>query len=239
MKKTLAFFLALLLAVSGFAGPISGGSAGAPFVGANTYANTIAVNPCSSSINGYEAFITDWGANGAKVRCNGTRWLPIGGRVLLAHLGAQVSGIANTATIVLASPAMPIGTIQAGDAFVFDIYGLTKSGATDSLNVSVYVGAAGTTSDTALITANTVLGAAGRAGSSLLPLKVASNTSVQRVGTVSGLGVYSNTVTVAAPGAVTITDASANVLYLSFSIVSSGTTDTVGIQDGAIWQIVN
>jgi hypothetical protein len=211
-------------------------SGGAPYAGSFAYASL----PSASTYSGYEAFVTDWGANGTKVRSNGTRWLPMGGRVLLKHLGAAQAGVANSATIVLQTPAMPAGTVQANDLIVVDIPGITKTGTTDSLNIAIYAGTAGTTSDANLTpSVVTALSSGSVNGSSLYTFKVVSNTSVQRAGTMNGVGNYANQSSNAIPAAVTVTDMSASALIWSYAIQSSGTTNTVGIQDGAIWQIVN
>jgi hypothetical protein len=185
------------------------------------------------------AFVSDWGAYGTFARSNGTRWIPVGGRVLLKHLGAGQSGIANTATIVIQTPAMPAGMVQANDSIVFDISGATKSGTTDSLNTSAYAGTAGTTSDTAIAnTTMTMLNAANQTGNGLYAFKVIDNTHVQRVGAIAGQGLYPFQSATAAPASVVVSDLSANALFFSFAIQSSGTTNTVGIQDGMIWQVV-
>jgi hypothetical protein len=211
----------------------------APYVGSVTYATLIANNPCNSTWNGYKAFVTDWGAYGTEVRCNSaiSRWVPVGGRVMLRHLASAVSGIGSTATVVIQSPAMPAGTIQAGDSLVLDILGVTKTGTTDTLNPTAYLGTAGTTSDTSLGTFNTLLTAAQQAGDGLFVFKVAGNTSIQRVGTTVQGGLYSVAGAGGAPAAVTVTDLSANAEFISFAIASSGATNTVAIQDAVIWQI--
>lgn len=205
------------------------------YLGSFTYATL----PAAASYSGMEAFASDWGANGTKVRSNGTRWLPVGGRVLHKHLGAAVTGVANTATIVLQTPLMPVGSAQAGDAFYLDITGLTKSGTTDNLNVTAYCGTAGTTSDASLITTNTPLAAASQSGGVLYVLKVIDNTHIQRIGPISSNGEYAVAAASALNAAVVVSDLSANAEYLSVAIASSGTTNTVAISDGAIWQIVN
>lgn len=194
--------------------------------------------PSAASYSGYEAFVTDWGVNGTLARSNGTRWLPVNGRALLKRANA-VTGITNSVSIVIQSQ-LPAGCPQAGDSVVFDILGLTKSGTTDSGLIAAYAGTAGTTSDTNILPAtNTIMAAANRSASSLVVYKIISDTSVQRVGSMNGSGLYGGggVSSVAAPSAVTVTDMSANALYFSFGLTSSGTTDTLALQDAVMWHI--
>jgi hypothetical protein len=241
MKRILTFFFATLIALQTFAAPRSAGGNLLPWLGSFTYAALVAAAPCSSTFDGYKAFVTDWGASGAEVRCKSavSRWVPVGGRVMLKHFGAPQSSIANTATIVVQAQ-VPVGAVQAGDTITYDILSVGKSGTTDVLTAAFYAGTAGTTSDTAISAAsNTILSAAQTSGSASVPFKVISSTSIQRVGTQAVSGVYGGGNATAIPSATTITDLSANALYFSFSIKSGGTTDTVSIQDAVLWQVVN
>jgi hypothetical protein len=79
------------------------------YLGSFTYATL----PSASANSGLEAFASDWGVNGTKVRSNGTRWLPINGQTVLKRMGAAVSAIANTETIVIQTQ-LPIGALQTG-----------------------------------------------------------------------------------------------------------------------------
>jgi hypothetical protein len=152
----------------------------------------------------------------------------------LVHLGAAVNSIANVNTIVLQA-LIPAGAWQANDSLYID-YSLSKSGTTDSLNAALYIGTAGTTSDTGIFSGNGFLAAANRVVSSTFVLKLASSTSVQKTLVGSQFGSPTNS---AIPAPVTISSAASNALYVSLAIQSTSTNDTVGIQDGAIWQIVN
>jgi hypothetical protein len=192
----------------------------------------------AAQYNGYTAFISDWGSSGTMAFSNGSRWLPIAGRALLKHLGSASSNIGSTPTIVLQTPANVAGLIQVGDMIVFDMPGMIKSGTTDTGSWNIYAGTAGTTSDTGVITTNNqALAAANQSVGVMTGLKIVSNTSVQRVGSASGGWQAASTVAAAAP--VTISDLSANSLIFSFAIFSGGTTNTVAMQEGAIWHVAS
>lgn len=191
-----------------------------PAAASNTWAVTVASN---------------LGANGALVTSNGTRWAPVGGSVTLKSLGNQVTGVANSETIVLQA-LIPAGAWQTNDT-VRIWYTMTKSGSTNTGGVTVRVGTAGTTSDTAVMALPAQMSAAQLNGGEIQDLKLISATTVQRIGGISAgnagsfLGMFSG---VAMPAAVTISDASANALFVTVTIQSSGVTDTVGMQSGQI-----
>jgi hypothetical protein len=152
----------------------------------------------------------------------------------MKSLGPAVSGVANSETIVLQS-SFPINTLQANDTIRIWLTG-TKSGATDNYNVTVRIGTAGTTADTAVtgLSSFALMSASGRSGGGIFDIKVVSSTSVLKVGN-NGTGNAAYLVgSTAAPAATTITDASANALFVSLSIASSSTTDTVAITSGQI-----
>jgi hypothetical protein len=207
------------------------------YVGSFAFA---ALPPAASYPNG-EAFVSDWGATGTKVRSNGTRWLPMGGRALLKHLGPAQSGVGSTSTIVLQSPQLPAGLIQTGDLILFDITGMAKNGTTDNGVLDCLVGTAGTTADTSLLAgaAVTAMAAANQTADAMLCFKVVSSTSAQRVGVQNGSGLYGGggVSTVAAPVAVTVPNLSSSAVFLSFAIASSGATNTMAIQEGSIWHV--
>lgn len=189
--------------------------------------------PAAASYAGYRARVTDGGpAGGVYVVSDGTRWKPVNGTANLATLGAAVSGIANTETIVLQS-LLPANFWRNNDNIRLWL-ATTKNGATDNMNLNVRVGTAGTTADTAVLSLGT-MGATILTSGVQFDFKLASATTVQRVGQIaSTVGAYSGGSTSAAPAAVTISDASANALYVSIGISSSGATNTVGAQSGQI-----
>ena len=178
-------------------------------------------------------YVTDIGAAGSYWISNGTRWTPMGGRLTLKNLGAPVTGVANSETIVLQT-LIPAGMLQTNDLLRI-LVAASKSGTTDSMNMNVRVGTAGTTSDTAVNTGTGALAAPSRNLGLILDFSLASATTLQRNGvSTANLGSYTGTSTTATPSAVTISSAAANALYVSVSIASSSTNNTVAIQAGQI-----
>lgn len=199
------------------------------------YATLVASYP-AASYSGYEAYCSDLGANGTRMVSNGTRWRPVNGETTLKTVAAAQTGITSAETIVLQS-LIPAGAWQVNDTIRIWL-AATKSGTTDSGLLSVRVGTAGTTADTAITTlsAYTLMAAAGVAGGSISDIKLVSATTAQRLGTSSGAtGTYQTASgSGAAAAATTISDASTNALYVSVTLKSSAANDTVGVQSGQI-----
>jgi hypothetical protein len=211
---------------------------GDKFAGQFTYASLVSIAPCTAALNGYGAFVTDWGTNGTEVRCKGsaTRWVPVNGETTLTRMGVAVSAIANTETIVIQTQ-LPIGALQAGD-MIFIRGSVNKSGTTDTLQLTVRWGTAGTTADTALtgLSAYQQLSAATMAGGPIIGFRVISNTSAQKLGANSNASSpYGSTGSAALAAATTsLADASSNAIWITVTIKSSSTTDTVGAQEFSI-----
>ena len=204
-------------------GPITGG-----VIPSSTWANIPAASTVSA---GTQWRVTDIGSAGSIWVSDTVRWRPLGGRVILARLGAQVSGIDTNETIPLQA-LIPAGSWQTYDT-ILTWATLNKTGTTNSLTARIRVGTAGTTSDT-LVDSYSAMSAGQRAGGTILPTKLLSATSAQRTGSgtagTSGFGGGSAVVA----SAVTITSAAANDLYISLGLLMSGATDTGAIDDGWI-----
>lgn len=176
-------------------------------------------------------YATDIGEKGTQLIYFGSRWYVQNGSGSLKTLGAAVTGIANSETIVLQT-LIPAGAWQTNDT-VRLWFGVTKSGTTDTAIYSIRVGTAGTTADTAITgySAGTLLIAANRTYSNAADIKLVAATSAVKPASgfpTTGAG---NT---AESAATVISDVSANPIYVSLTIRSSGTTDTVGITTGSI-----
>jgi len=209
------------------------------FLGDQTWATLSSSFP-AASYSGYMVRVTDVGANGCYMVSNGTRWQQLQGQAILKGLGAAVSGIANSETIVLQT-LLPANVWQVNDTIRVWL-NVTKSGTTtDSLACRIRAGTAGTTADTAIYSSSgaNLLATSNQSGGFIFDFKLASATSSQRVGdaATNQAGSYTAAVSTAAAAAVTITDASANALYISVSIFSSGVAETVAIQSGQIQHI--
>lgn len=195
---------------------------------------TWANRPSSANASGLYLF-TDVGSSGTLMRYAGSRWRPLAGQAQLASLGAAVTGIANSETIVLQT-LIPAGAWQTNDTIRLWLT-TTKTGTTDTGLLTVRIGTAGTTSDTAITGLSGFIfmpSAAILASGGIVDIKLNSATSAQKIGNnttqngsyVGGSG--------AVAAATTITDASANALYVSVAVYSGGTTNTMSIQSGQI-----
>lgn len=192
--------------------------------------------PAASAYTGKTAYATNLGANGSVLQSNGTRWRAVNGTAVLKALAAPVSGVVNSETIVLQT-LIPAGAWQTNDTIRIWISG-TKSGSTDAYLMSARIGTAGTTADTVItgLSAFSLMTATGLTGGAVFDIKLLSATSVQRTGgTTSGQGTYTaGSSSGAIAAATTISDASANALYVSVSIYSGGASNTVAALTGQI-----
>lgn len=190
----------------------------------DTWANVSATTPAAGSLR----YVTNVGASGTYWSYRGSRWAPMNGSATLNTLANAVSGITSSETVVFQA-LIPAGAWQVND--VIRVWTTqTKSGTTDNGQTQIRIGTAGTTADTLIQGVNT-LAAANQWGDALFNIRLASNTTVQRLSpAITGLGVSNS----AAPAAVAITDASANALYVTVTMLSGGGTNTVGALAGAI-----
>lgn len=177
--------------------------------------------------------VTDMGPSGAGALfiSTGSRWVPLNGMLNVARATPQ-SGIGTGETLAMQG-LVPAGVLKTGDLLRF-FFSLTKSGTTDSCTHRVRIGTAGTTADTQIWTGN-ILAAANQSGAFMSEIAIVSATSVQRTGqgglTVGSYSIANNTAT---PAAVAISSADSNPLYVSLFLLSSGATNTVGINAGQI-----
>lgn len=203
-------------------------------VASDIISSTWANKPSSAASTGLYLF-TDVGSSGTLMRYANSRWRPLAGQAQLASLGASVSGITNSETIVLQT-LIPAGAWQTNDTIRIWLTG-TKSGTTNTSNLSVRIGTAGTTADTVItgLSAFQFITAANILSGGIYDIKLISATSAQKVGNnAAGASTYQGVTTAGAASATVISDASANALYVSVTLASSGAVDTVAIQSGQI-----
>lgn len=191
-----------------------------------TYANLPATYP-----TGLPVFVSNVGTKGSHWYFDGTRWKPLNGQCLLASLDAVGSNIDNNETIVF-QYLMPAGLLQALDRLVLDI-DMRKSGTTDSGNIRVRVGTAGTTSDTAVLGVTSMSATQVSAGL-IYHFRVDAATSMTKLGR-GDIG-HGGSSTSAIPSAVTISNIS-NALYFSAAIYSSSTNNTVACGDAKLFLV--
>lgn len=161
---------------------------------------------------------------------DGVRWRPLNGYAALATLDADSAAIPDAETIVF-QKLIPAGMWQVNDLLRVTGY-VAKSGTTDTMMHRIRIGTAGTTAD-AQISSVTVLSAGQRSSGITIDVRLASVTSAVKLGG-AGAGTGSpGGSSVAHASGVTIPDASADGLYVSSSIQSSSTNDTVQLMAGS------
>ena len=188
-----------------------------------------AIEALSSPAAGWIRYASDLGAAGSFVEYTGSRWRPLNGHARLKN-GVPTSGINNVeANGIVLQTLLPVNAWKVNDGIWIPIT-ITKSGTTDTLTFNIRIGTAGTTSDTLVLTA-TALAATQRNGGFLAELRLESATSVRHVGG-AGVSSYPGALAGGAANAVTISSAATNALYVTVTIRSSGTTDTVALESG-------
>lgn len=236
MRRLVTWLLIAALQLSGF-GPAF--AAVAPDSGKTLLGGIVSTtwaNKPTSAASTQLYLMSDVGSSGTIMRYNGTRWRPLAGEAQLATLSAAVTGITNSETIVLQT-LIPAGAWQTNDSILVWL-ATTKSGTTDTGNLSIRVGTAGTTADTAITgySAFSIMATGSQSGAGLYEIKLASATSALKVGNAAAAthAYQSSGSSTAAVVATTITDASANALYVSIGLASSGATNTLTAQSGRI-----
>lgn len=195
---------------------------------------TFASLPAAANSTGLIYRVTDVGENGALLISNGTRWRPVSGRTVLKTLAATVSGLTNTEAISLQA-LIPAGLLQTPDMLRVR-FASGKSGTTDTGNVTIRMGTAGTTSDTAItgISNQSLIQAGNQCVGVEYELKVVSATSVVRCGYAGNLSGTTGQSAGSFTAATTVTDMSANALYLSLAHLSGGATNTLTLHSASI-----
>lgn len=204
------------------------------FVFLGTY--TQAALPAASAGNsGAMALVSNLGAApGTYVISNGSRWKVLSGSAMLKGLGDGVSSITNVESLPLQT-LLPANSWQVNDTLRFFLT-LGKSGTTDTLTGSVYIGPLGTALDPAIVSNQVWITAANVGAGLIFDIKLISATSAQRLGMgpAAGLGTYTGGSSTAQSSAVVIDSAAATALYVTVGIKSSSTNNTVSMQSGQI-----
>lgn len=173
------------------------------------------------------------GTKGSVWMADGARWKPLNGSAVFASLDATSASINNVETIVF-QYLIPATVWHAGDRLSFKLAG-SKSGATDSYVLALRIGTAGTTSDTSIFSP-TALAAAGRQFGEQVDVRLENATSVQTIPRTSADIGYGGSQNAAVAAPVTISNVS-NPLYVSITLRSTGTTDTVNLVEGILTYI--
>lgn len=207
---------------------------GAPYAGSGIST----ARPAATAVPaGTTYFASDLGENGTLLMSNGTRWRTVNGApAALKTLGAASANVNNVETIVLQT-LLPAGAWQVNDTLRIWLTG-TKSGSTDTGNLSVRIGTLGTTADAPIggLSGLQFMAASGLAGAGIFDIKLNSNTLAQKLGVNANAShaYQALTSTSAVAAAVAISDAAANALYVSLSLTSGGATNTMQLTSGQI-----
>lgn len=218
---------------------LSGATHGADRVSlsCSTAASVFATAPAAGTVR----CVSDIGVAGSLWIYSSTasRWKPVTGRVVLAKLPAAVAGITNSEQIVLQALVPNANVLRAGDEIRIE-YELEKSGTTDTGQVIVRIGTAGTTGDTQITgTGGATMAAANQAQGATYSMKMQSATSIKKSGPGTGpQGSLQGGFTNAAAAATTITSAASNALYVNVSMASGGATNTLTAHDVTIDLVV-
>lgn len=177
---------------------------------------------------GRTAFFTNAGTKGSMWVDDGTRWKLLNNQTILTTLDSSSGNISNSATIVL-QYLIPAGMWQVGDVIRLQAT-MEKSGTTDTGITTAYIGTAGTTSDTTVLSATWAV-AATISLDSFIDIRLDAATTAQIVSLNTGYGATTGNQLVS----YTISSAATNNLYVSLAIRSSGTTNTVLSRYGAVY----
>lgn len=204
-----------------------------PIIATSTFGSL----PAAGSSTGRLYWVTDVGANGCQMRSNGTRYKVVG-VCLLVSQDSESSSTTNTAPGIKLQTLLPAGALQAGDRLKI-YWTQRKSGTTDQGGMTIYVGTAGTTSDTSVFGQN-VLTAAQQQGGFHMDLRLVTNTTLGTLPVNNATGVSSSYPTInnsAGGAATTISDASSNALYVSMGVSTSGASNSSTMYDGQIYLV--
>lgn len=206
-----------------------------PLAGSSVWAAIPAANTVPQ---GSLWFATDIGSAGQFFKSDGsTRWHPVGGAINAYTLPAPSSSLCTSETI-LGQYLIPANLLQVGDTLRIWV-SLGKSGTTNTLDTRIRIGTLGTVSDTIITgTSGVNLLAANRSRGDIYDLSLVSATSIKKVGSSAVAGSYSGVNTTAPPAATAIASAAANALYVSYTGLSNGSTDTMSLEDFKV-QIVS
>lgn len=183
-----------------------------------------AMKALTGMVDGQLVFVTSYPANkGSNWRYSGVLadWFPVA-PCLVYENTALASGVAQAAAQILLAMPMEAGLL-AGKRFRM-LVTWAKSGGTDTLTPTVRMGSAGTTADATVASPATLTGTNRSIGNEMW-FRMASATSVERLGGVAGAAWNATNTSGVAFAAVTVASvAAAN--YLSLACTMGGTTDT-------------
>lgn len=189
-------------------------------------------NKPSTYAVGQPVFISNVGTKGSHWQYDGTVWKPLTGQALLASLDSQSSTV-GTAETIRFQYQLPATFWQIGDILRVD-FGGQKSGTTNTLAALIRIGTAGTVAgDQSMSVGGAVLPAGSVSGGFVYDFRLESATTATGIAAAfQGYGTSSSS----AYSTRTIQNVS-NSLWVSTTIVSNGTVDTVSLMGAKLWYI--
>lgn len=201
--------------------PYTSGIAGT--IPATAYASL----PPAANGTGQLVYSTNIGG-GNLLMSTGTRYKAVGGNALLDSIDTPNTGTLTTTEeqLNLTHRQIPANTFQGFDRFrVF--LSFRKSGAVDTATFRLRFGTAGTVADPIIYTL--VLGTTNRTWAGFVEFKCTSATAVQLQG--NGEGTFTGFSTSDTAAAVTVSNLTANGMYLSITSQMTAGTETATVQD--------
>lgn len=210
--------------------PLTGGT----LLGPQAFASYAFASLPAAGTAGRVVRCSDCGTKGAIVIDDGAAWQPLNGAALLCSRDSESANTTNT-EIIGHQCQTPAGFWKVGHIARIFTSG-KKSGVTDTATIGIRIGTAGTTADT---TANMTTGqmiASVREAGFIHDVRWDSTTQFTLLANKQlsyGTGSSSVISTITLGGGQT----TASSLFISATIVSSGTTDNIRVPGGQIWWI--
>ena len=137
----------------------------------------------ASAGSGYQVFLSGVGVGGSYWYSDGTRWRPVGGRLMLYKLQAPVVGVATASDQLLADLRVPAGLLKNGDTLALTIgYGKTGT-ASESATLKITASPTqGNAAGTAVVTASNAMASGGKSFGAKMELERRTATGLLQIG---------------------------------------------------------
>jgi hypothetical protein len=166
-------------------------------------------------------FITDVGVNGSYWYSNGTKYLAVGGRVILANqVTAGTAVTSTTAATKTTGVTLPIGLLQVGNNLVVETT-IEKTGTAGTTAPTVSLSAVGAEAHTSLGAAADTITSTNLFVSGRAKLNVVSATTVKKLNSVGTDGQIA-----AIPTAVTVPNVTTTATVLAVYVTNSSAADS-------------
>ena len=159
---------------------------------------------------------------------NGTRWRPVNGKAVIKTLPTEFS-MSGTTAVKAFECILPAGSVKDGDTLQLR-YTLGKSGTAETCQITVRLGAAGTTADTTLASFGPLATTNISAGI-LADYKRLSATSVRKQGNGANNSAFAGQSTAAVNAPVTVASLDAAPAYLTIWMNNTAAVETSTMYD--------